>query len=272
MEQLRFDTPLGIYSVNVAPESVGISKGMGTHYLQLQLDIGIPEVGDEAGRLLCLETTLCAARVGGPVVPLAMASVSVPFSPDGGVRRATPQYLITNAQLPALEQHRTGDLRLELHIRSYLPQASGFPGCGEVVERIAVAESRWRQQLAGLGRTLGVEMLIPFPADDQPRQAVADLLREAQRLLGGNEIDSAILHIRKALEAIRLFSGWNWPSSSKDRNDRTADERWAVIRGALEHQASGAMHDDGGTKGYVYSRAEAEALIGLTAALLSIVP
>lgn len=210
--------------------------------------------------------------MNGPVVPLAMASVSVPFSPDGGVRRATPQYLITNAQLLALEEHRTGDLRLEVHIRSYLPQASGFPGGGEVIERIAVAESRWRQQLVGLGRTLGAEMLIPFPADDGPRQAVADLLGEAQRLLGGNEVDSAILHIRKALEAMKPLSGWNWPPSKKDRNDRTADERWAVIRGALEHQASGAMHEDGGTKGYVYSRGEAEALIGLTAALLTIVP
>lgn len=271
MQQLRFDTALGIYSVTVAPESVGIFQGMGTHFLQLQLDVGIPEVNEEAGQLLCLETTLCAPRVGGAAVPLAMANMSVPFSPDGGVRRVTPQYLVTNAQLHALEQHRNGDLRLELKIHGYLPQASGFPGCGEVVEHVAVAESRWRQQLVGLGRTLGVDMVIPFPAGDEPRQAVADLLREAQRQLGGNEIDGAMLQIRKALEEIKRLSGWNAPTAG--RNDRTAtvEQRWSGIRAALEHQASGAMHGDGGTNGYVYSRAEVEALIGLTAALLSIV-
>lgn len=40
----------------------------------------------------------------------------------------------------------------------------------------------------------------------------------------------------------------------------------------MEDQASGAMHEDAGTKGYIYSRAEAEALIAMTGALLSIVP
>ncbi|HEY3558874.1 MAG TPA: hypothetical protein VGL05_15490 [Kribbella sp.] len=272
MQQLRFDSPLGIYSVTVAPESVSIMQGLGTHYLQVQLNVGIPETDSAAGQLLYLETTLCSAKTGGAVVPIAMANVSVPFAPGGGVQRVTPQYLITNAQLLAVEQHRTGDLRLELHIRGYLPQASGFPGSGEVVEHIAVAESRWRQQLDALGRTLGVDMVIPFPADDQPRQAIADLLREAQRQLGGNEITGAMLYIRRALEAIKPIANWNQPSTSGNRNDRTAEQRWAVIRTALEHQASGAMHDDNGTKGYIYSRAEAETLIALTAALLSIVP
>src|SRR3984957_14016341 len=88
----------------------------------------------------------------------------------------------------------TGDLRLELQMRGFLPQAaSGFPGAPEVTEYITIAESRWRQQLAGLGRTLGSEMLIAFPEEDETRRVVADFLREAQRQLGGNEIDSAML-------------------------------------------------------------------------------
>jgi hypothetical protein len=75
-------------------------------------------------------------------------------------------YLITNAQLLALEQQRTGDLRLELQVDGFLPQAlSAFPGASQVTEHITVVESRWRQQLANLGRTLGVEMLVPFPDD-----------------------------------------------------------------------------------------------------------
>jgi hypothetical protein len=161
---------------------------------------------------------------------------------------------------------------LELEIRGFLPQArSGFPGGPEVTEHISIAESRWRQQLAGLGRTLGVEMMIPFPADDEPRRAVADFLREAQRLLGGNEIDSAMMQVRKALETVKSTSGWNWPGK-KEKDQRTAAERWACIRSSLEDQASGALHIDAGTKDYIYSRAEAETLIGMTTALLGIVP
>jgi hypothetical protein len=174
--------------------------------------------------------------------------VSVPFNPEGEVRRPTLQYLITNAQLLALEQRRTGDLRPELQVQGVLPQAaSGFPGAPDVTEYITIAESRWRQQLAGLGRTLGAEMMIPFPDDDEPRRRVADFLREAQRLLGGSEFDSAMLQVRKALETIKHTSGWNLPGK-KDKGDRTVGERWALIRSAMEDQASGAMHVDPGTR------------------------
>lgn len=272
MNQLRFEPGLGTYNVAVAPDSVWIFKGMGNHYLKIQLEIGIPEVGPKAGQLLYLETTLYAPQTAGPTVPLASVNVSVSFKPTGEIRREDPQYIITNAQLHALEQRRTGDLRLELQVRGFLPQASGFPGGTEATEYISVAESRWRQQLAGLGRSLGHEMLIPFPADDEPRRAIADFLREAQRLLGGNEIDAAMLQVRKALETIKETSGWNWPGQKKKKEERTADERWAWIRAALEDQASGALHVDSGTKDYVYSRTEVETLIGMTAALLGITP
>jgi len=272
VDQLRFDAGLGHYSVSVAPDSVWIFKGMGTHYFQIQLQVGIPQVDAAAGRLLCLETTLYAPQVNGPRVPLASSNVSIPFNPAGEVRLPTLQYLITNAQLLALEQRRSGDLRLELQVRGFLPQSTaGFPCGSEVTEYISIAESRWRQQLAGLGRTLGAEMLIPFPDDDEPRRAVAGFLREAQRLLGGIEIDAAMLQVRKALETIKNTSNWNWPGK-KGKGEYTADERWALIRAAMEDQASGAMHVDPGTRDYEYTRAEVEALIAMAAALLCIVP
>ena len=145
MDQLRFDPGLGYYSVSVTPDSVWICKGMGTHYFQIQLKVGIPQVDAAAGRLLCLETTLYAPEANGPRVPLASANISVPFNPAGEVRQPTLLYLITNAQLLALEQRRTGDLRLELQVRSVLPQAAfDFPGGSEVTEHISIAESRWR--------------------------------------------------------------------------------------------------------------------------------
>src|SRR5262249_10255759 len=143
-----------------------ISAGMGTHCLRIQLEVGVPDVGSKAGQLLVLETVLYAQRSNGPRAPLATANASVPFK-AGQLRRPTLLYLITNAQLLALEQNRTGDLRLELDVSGFLPQATGFPGGSEITEYIAIAESRWSQQLDGLGRMRGVDMMIPFPADDK---------------------------------------------------------------------------------------------------------
>jgi hypothetical protein len=121
VDQLRFEADLGTYTLGVAAESLWISQGIGTHYFQLQLEVGIPQVGEAAGQLLSLETTLYAPRNNGPRVPLASANTSVPFNPTGEIRRTTLQYIITNAQLLALEQQRAGDLRLELQVRGFLP-------------------------------------------------------------------------------------------------------------------------------------------------------
>ena len=67
-------------------------------------------------------------------------------------------YLITNAQLLALEQRRTGDLRLELRgpqrpAASFLRLSSST----KVTEHIRIAEGLWRQRSAGLGPQLGAE-------------------------------------------------------------------------------------------------------------------
>lgn len=272
MNQLTFDEGLGAYTVSVNPDAIALQPGIGGHYLQVKLEVGIPELQPQAGRLLTLETALCFPRGGGLSAPLAFANLSVPFRPTGEIRPHTIEFLLTNAQLADVERDRMGDLHLELRVRGFLPQATAsFPGCSEVSEHFSIAESRWRNQLVSLGRSLGVEMVIPFPAGDGPRQEVADLLREAQRLLGSNEIDSALVKVRLALESVRGACGWNWPGQ-KERLDRTPDERWAWIRAASEDQASGGAHKDRGTKDYEYSRAEAETLIPMTAALLTIVP
>ena len=57
-----------------------------------------------------------------------------------------------------------------------------------------------------------------------------------------------------------------------EQGEIIAAERRALIRSALEDQASGAMHVDVGTKDYKYTRGEVEALIAMTAALSSVMP
>lgn len=273
MERFGFDAELGTSSVDFVDNSLLIAKAAGTHSLQLTLSVQTPQPGT-AGRLMILQANLFATWTNGNQVWLGSAVHHLPFIP-GQIHRADLRFLLTSAQVIALEQNRSGDLHLQLGVDAVLPQARAdlYPGAQSTVLYISVAESRWRQQLLGLGKSLAVEMAIPFPAEDDPRQEAVILLRAAQRQLGGGpeEIDAAILKVRQALEYVRDNCGWDWPGK-KDKKDRLQDERWAWVRSALDDQASGAVHADEVTKTFVYTPEEAEVLIAMTAALLGLVP
>lgn len=274
MHSFGFDSALGTASVSMVDNSLQIEKAMGTHSLALTLAVQTPQP-EAAGRLMALQTDLFATGAGGMRAWLGSATYNLSFIP-GQLARATLRYLLTNEQLIALEQHRSGDLQLQLEVDAALPQSRAdlYPGAQGGVLYIGVAESRWRTQLEGLGKSLAVQMAIPFPAEDDPRQEAVTLLRAAQRQLGGgpDEIDSAMVKVRQALEYIEHNCGWKWPGLSKERKQRLQDERWAWIRSALDDQASGAVHNDAVTKTFSYTREEAEVLIAMTAALLRLVP
>ncbi|MFE6872428.1 hypothetical protein ACFVFS_38525 [Kitasatospora sp. NPDC057692] len=270
MDELRFGGEVGTFAVDVGENSLMILKAAGTHCFQLQLAVHIPQ-SEQAGRLIVLETDLFAPQEPRPKAWLGSATHSLAFVP-GGMERPILRFLLTSAQVLALEAQRNGDLHLELQVRGVLPQATGYPGGSQAVLHISVAESRWRQQLENLGPALAFEQSIPFPAGDGPRQEAVDYLRSAQRRLGGNDIDGAILDARRALEYVEENSGWHWPGQSKSKEQRTQDERWAWIRSALADQASGALHKDTVTKTFTYTRAEAEVLIAMATALLRLVP
>ena len=274
MHSFGFDSALGTASVTLVDNSLQIEKAMGTHSLALTLVVQTPQP-EAAGSLMALQTDLFAPWTGGNRAWLGSATYNLSFIP-GHVARATLRYLLTNAQLLALEQHRPGDLQLQLDVDATLPQAPAdlYPGAHNGVLYTGIAESRWRTQLVGLGKSLAVEMAIPFPAEDDPRQEAVTLLRAAQRQLGRGpgEIDNAILEVCQALEYIEHNSGWKWSGMSKDKKQRLQDERWAWIRSALDDQASGAVHNDAVTKTFSYTRDDAEVLIAMTAALLRLVP
>ncbi|MGA5509462.1 hypothetical protein [Streptomyces umbrinus] len=265
MDELRFDAPIGSLAIGHRDNGLMILKDLGAHGLRLQLEVKTP-AAPEAGRVLVLETVLYAPYSSGHRGRLGAAAVTLAFSPDT-VERPHLHYSLTSAQVRALEEHRLGDLRLEVEVRAVLPQAEGHPGCPPATLYIDVAESRWRQQLDALGPALVMEMSVPFPAGDDGRQEAVVYLREAQRRLRDNDVDGAMLEVRRTLEYIRLNSGWDWPGKKPDK-ERTPEERWAWIRSALEDQASGALHKDAVTKNFTYSRIEAETLIAMAAALL----
>ncbi|MFK4694201.1 hypothetical protein [Streptomyces pristinaespiralis] len=265
MDELRFEEPTGSLAIGYRDNSLMLLKGLGAHTLRVQLEVKTPG-SVEAGRVLTLETDLFAPYGNAAPVWLGTSAVTVPFRPSEIVRPHL-QYALTSAQLRALDEHRSGDLRLEVNVRAVLPQATGYPGCPDARLYLDVAESRWRQQLEGLGPSLAVEMSVPFPTGDEPRQDAVGYLLQAQRRLRDDDIDGAMLEARRTLEYIKLNSGWGWPGNKPDR-ERTVDERWAAIRKAVEDQASGNLHKDGVTKDFSYSRTDAETLIAMAAALL----
>lgn len=269
IDQLRFADPVGPVAISLRDPSFMLLPSLGAHTLHLQLDIQMPSA-PEAGQVVLLQGRLDASLNDEAFALLGTFQTAVPFMP-GRVERPDLLFTLTGPQLRALEERRSGDLRLELEVHAVLPQASCYSGCSPVTLHFQVAESRWIQQLEGLGRTLGIELSVPFPAGDEPLQEAVSYLRQAQRRLRNDDVDGALLEARRALEFIGETSGWPMPATSKLKDQRTQDERWAWIRKALEDQTSGALHKDAVTKAFSYSRTEAETMLAMVAALLRLV-
>ncbi|GAA1264154.1 hypothetical protein Psi02_76290 [Planotetraspora silvatica] len=265
---MRFDVGVGDFALDVQEESVLLLKSMGTICLQLGLEVKAP-VDQKVGRLLALQADLYGTH-GSYRMLLSRVTEMVPFTPEIGIERRTLKFILTSAQLHAINEARDGDLRMQLEVVGTLPQAIGYPGSTTEVLHFSVARSRWVDQINALGPSVAFEMRVPFPLEDAPRAEPAQHLRSAQRRLLEDDIDGAILDARRALEWIRLRSGWTWPLN-KDHRLRGKDERWAAIRGAVEDQASGSVHADAVTSAFKYSMDEAKALISITAALLTVV-
>ncbi|MEV5124735.1 hypothetical protein AB0K49_18390 [Streptomyces decoyicus] len=269
MNVMRFEAGVGDFALDVQEESVQLLRGMGTICLQMGLEVKAPK-GSEAGRILALQADLYGIGQSYQRTFIGRVTEMLPFTPEAGVVRPVLKFLLTSAQLHAINEARDADLRMELEVTGTLPQAAGYPGSTTEVLHFSVAKSRWIDQINALGPSVAFEMQVPFPLEDDPRAEPAQRLRAAQRRLLENHIDGAILQVRQVLEWIRLHSGWTWPLN-KDPRQRGKDERWAAIRVAVEDQASGSVHADKVTAEFTYSGDEAKALVTIAAALLTVV-
>ncbi|MBJ6633853.1 hypothetical protein [Streptomyces sp. I5] len=269
MNVMRFDGGVGDFTLGVQAESVQLLRGMGTICLQLGLEVKAPPA-QEVGRFLALQADLYGIHGSYQRTLLGRVTEMLPFTPEIGIERRTLKFLLTAAQLHAINEARDGDLRMELEVTGTLPQATGYPGSTTEVLHFSVARSRWIDQVNALGPSVAFEMRVPFPLEDDPRAEPAQHLRSAQRRLLDDDVDGAILDARRTLEWIRLHSGWTWPLN-KDSRLRGKDERWAAIRSVVEDQASGSVHADAVTSAFKYSADEAKALISIAAALLTVV-
>ncbi|MEV4194972.1 hypothetical protein [Streptomyces toxytricini] len=144
MDQLRFEDPVGPAAISYRDGSLMLMRSMGAHTLCLRVEVHTPKAV-EAGRVLQLHARLDAPWGNGTFALLGTADSTVPFTP-GTVVRPELHFTLTSSQLRALEEYRSGDLRLEVETRAVLPQARCYPGCPPVTLPIEIAESRWRQR------------------------------------------------------------------------------------------------------------------------------
>ncbi|MFI6494348.1 hypothetical protein [Streptomyces sp. NPDC050564] len=271
VQELRFEDNNTRFTLEVG-EQVSLQRSIGGHELHFQAAIGVSPL-TEAGKLLALEATLFGfaappinrARLGRTTANLAYTQVVT-------VHRQPLVFPLTSLQLHAIEAGRTGDVRFEVEVDATLPQAVGYPGTAKATDYITIPKSRWEEQLAQVSPSAAFEMAVPYPLHDSRRAEPGQALREAQRLITTNHVRGTILEVRRALEWIQQNAGWDNPGSKKLANQCTQTERWWRIQDALYSQTSGAMHNDAVTKDFDYSRAEAETLLAMTAALLRNVP
>ncbi|GAA2996465.1 hypothetical protein GCM10010519_31790 [Streptomyces lactacystinicus] len=179
------------------------------------------------------------------------------------------KFPLTSQQLLGMEERREGDLQLQITLGAFL--ADGMAQAGVDVR---VPTSVWQGNLERLGTALAVTMTIPFAAVGRRSAGSSRVpLGGSQaayrwRVGQGDRLGSA----RQALE--RILAAADWPTISKndDLQQRSQARRWRAIYKAAFDQESGAQHADEVTKDFRYSRADAEALIGIAGSLLKAVP
>lgn len=194
----------------------------------------------------------------------------------------------SDEQLIALDQARgDGEFSLVLTLQLTLldPPDAIYPITDTQVS-IRVPRGRWLELLDQLGSEVGILIRVPSPlteatateatsADALPsRSRTVARLRQARQQVRDHQWESAAATCRQVLDGVAALAGPGLPDAtavrSVDAKKRNPDQRWAAL---LYHDTyslgSAATHDDEVTASFVWSRADAEALLTMTAALLN---
>jgi hypothetical protein len=91
---------------------------------------------------------------------------------------------------------------------------------------------------------MSLAIVVPVPLDASTGARVGEYLREAIRKVNNGEYGDAVTEARKAIGA----TGGSWPTeavvTSIAKDQRTRDQRLAMLRHALHGLASPAAHGD----------------------------
>lgn len=254
--------------VNIDSENATLAGGFGVYPLTLPLRLS--PMGFERGTVIEVSGELEVH--GNPGYWLAASARPVRVSFHGSPTSCSLTFPLTSAQILGIEEHRSGSrpgFNLKLH--GVLPGDPADTG-QDSTENFAIASSTWLDLIERISAAVAFTIPIPILIASGAQAEGAELLKEARRHLNSGNIDAAIVSARGAME--RAEAAGQWPRTSKDDDlrSRSQDQRWRAIYKAALDQASGAAHEDEVTKEFAYTRREAEALIGIAAALLKAAP
>jgi hypothetical protein len=195
---------------------------------------------------------------------------------------------LTDSQLFALDAERRGDrLQLQLTLTGTLLHvpATVHPSMEQQIT-LFIQPAVWLQQLDQLGGELGVMIRVPSPLTDpgavpQPSagpndpalssrsQAVARLRQARQEIVNGQYENSAAT-CRLVLDSLALLTPLPAAKAVFDKrpHDRSQGERWAAVQHDVHSLLSAAHHDDALTRGFTWTRPDAEAVLALVSCLV----
>jgi hypothetical protein len=255
-------------NVSVDAENASFSQGYGIYPLGLQ--VTLTPYGFDSGTVLELAGEL--ERHGNPSYWLAGAthSVRVGLGAPTACRLAFP---LTSAQIFGIEENRSGQRPgFALKLYGFLPQDPAAGLNQESSVYFTIAASTWLDLIERVTPAVAFTIPVPVAAADGALAEGATLLKEARHQLNAGDFEAAAVTARKVMERAQAAANWPGIARNEDPQARTQDQRWRAIYKAAFDQASGATHEDDVTKDFTYNRREAEALIGIAAALLKAAP
>jgi hypothetical protein len=208
------------------------------------------------------QSYLCDLRTERHINPITQAT------------RATLKGFITDQQFRIVEEIRRGGV-LWISLDLIMTCVDGEPARlieGSGNENISIQSGEWAEALERVDGGSYVELLVPLPANQELATAVRRL-RKARELMRADKVEEALGEIRKAVERVRTAGGTLKLATAavkKDTRQRTKEERWALYVESIFALLSGAVHDDEGTtEHFVWTRAEADALVMSAAGMLA---
>jgi hypothetical protein len=193
---------------------------------------------------------------------------------------------LTDDQLVCLERIRGQDdvvLRLKLQATLLAPPNGVHPVAHEELP-IRIPRAGWQELLDQVGTEVGILIRVSSPLTDAAltaapaasdkdaasRTQAAARLRQARAELRDQQWETCVATCRKVLENISKLASLPSANSvtSTPPTRRSQDQRRAAIYWDVKSMASAAHHDDGTTEGFSWNRADAEAILAMTAGLL----
>ena len=183
---------------------------------------------------------------------------------------------LTDEQLAVIEKKRAGnDLRLMLDANvtlGYDParadgdQNNRWPA-RSFQETIHLYSETWQRLLHQTATAMSLAIVVPVPLDASAMAKVGMHLRDAIRKVNDGEYGDAVTAARKAIDDM----GSSWASEKSvvqtPKEQRTFDQRLALLRHALHGLASPSAHGDPVATSITWDRERALAVIAGVSAL-----